>query len=227
MGVGGLREIAPTLAQLGLSVDELTDSSDALRFDPDAASAVAGTDVVQENGPERPEVKQELWSTIEAGAPRWRSTAPWANSPRCSPARSPGLSPTAAGRPVPRGGPPRRPRGGHRAGAGCGRYQLDRDALGGGRSVSDLPSGGGPGGLADFIVHLGPAREALWAILGQATPGCRHDQAPHDPGRALRRNGGGAGNPSRSGADPPDASPGRTRDRGTAGAMSHQRPARS
>jgi ketoreductase RED1 len=28
--------------------------------------------------------------------------------------------------------------------------------------------GGGPGGLADFIVHLGPAMEALWAILGQA-----------------------------------------------------------
>jgi ketoreductase RED1 len=28
--------------------------------------------------------------------------------------------------------------------------------------------GGGPGGLADFIVHLGPAIEALGAILGQA-----------------------------------------------------------
>jgi hypothetical protein len=42
----GLREIAPTLTQLGLPVDELTDSTDALRFDPDAASAVAGTDVV-------------------------------------------------------------------------------------------------------------------------------------------------------------------------------------
>jgi len=50
----GLREIAPTLTQLGLPVDELTDSTDALRFDPDAASAVAGTDVVQENGPQRP-----------------------------------------------------------------------------------------------------------------------------------------------------------------------------
>jgi ketoreductase RED1 len=50
----GLREIAPTLAQLGLSVDALTGSTDALRFDPDAASAVAGTDVVQENGPQRP-----------------------------------------------------------------------------------------------------------------------------------------------------------------------------
>ena len=65
----GLGEIAPTLAQLGLPVDALTDSTEALRFDPEVASAVAGTDVVQENGPERPEVKQQLWSTIEAGAP--------------------------------------------------------------------------------------------------------------------------------------------------------------
>jgi len=65
----GLREIAPTLAQLGLSVDALTGSTDALRFDPDVASAVAGVDVVQENGPERPEVKQPLWSAIEASAP--------------------------------------------------------------------------------------------------------------------------------------------------------------
>jgi ketoreductase RED1 len=147
----GLGEIAPTLAQLGLPVDDLTDSSDALRFDPEVATAAAGADVVQENGPERPEVKQQLWSAIEGGAPanallassssgipasvmsqamrqpgrliighpfnpphlvpwsrscphqgpiprwsrlRWRSTAPWANSPRCCPARSPGLSPT-------------------------------------------------------------------------------------------------------------------------------------
>ena len=65
----GLREIAPTLAQLGLSVDGLTDGTDGLGFDPEVASAVAGADVVQENGPERPEVKQQLWSTIEAGAP--------------------------------------------------------------------------------------------------------------------------------------------------------------
>ena len=65
----GLREIAPTLAQLGLSVDALTGSTDALGFDPDVASAVAGADVVQENGPERPEVKQPLGSAIEASAP--------------------------------------------------------------------------------------------------------------------------------------------------------------
>ena len=29
--------------------------------------------------------------------------------------------------------------------------------------------GGGPGGLADFIGHLGPALEALWKVLGTAT----------------------------------------------------------
>src|SRR4029450_1656792 len=28
--------------------------------------------------------------------------------------------------------------------------------------------GGGPGGLPDFLVHLGPAMEALWAALGDA-----------------------------------------------------------
>ena len=66
----GLGEIAPTLAQLGLPVDDLTDGTDALRFDPEVASAVAGADVVQENGPERAEVKQPLWSAIEAGARR-------------------------------------------------------------------------------------------------------------------------------------------------------------
>jgi len=29
--------------------------------------------------------------------------------------------------------------------------------------------GGGPGGLADFLVHLGSALEALWKTLGQAS----------------------------------------------------------
>ena len=72
----GLREIAPTLAQLGLPVDDLTNGTDALGFDPDAASAVAGADVVQENGPERREVKQQLWSTIEAGTRRTPCSPP-------------------------------------------------------------------------------------------------------------------------------------------------------
>jgi NADPH-dependent 2,4-dienoyl-CoA reductase/sulfur reductase-like enzyme len=65
----GLREIAPTLAQLGLPVGDLTDGTDALRFEPAVTSAVAGADFVQENGPERPDLKKELWSQIEAGAP--------------------------------------------------------------------------------------------------------------------------------------------------------------
>lgn len=50
-------------------MDDLTNGTDALGFDPEVASAVAGADVVQENGPERREVKQPLWSAIEAGAP--------------------------------------------------------------------------------------------------------------------------------------------------------------
>jgi ketoreductase RED1 len=221
----GLREIAPTLAQLGLPVDDLTDGTDALGFDPEVASAAAGADVVQENGPERREVKQQLWSAIEADAPPNALLASSSsgipasvmgqamrqpgrlvighpfNPPHLVPLvevvpsegtdpevvdaavafyRAMGKQPQvlsreiprvcrqpAAGCPVPRGGPPRRPGGGHRAGTGCGRDQFHRDALGGGRPVSDLPFGGGPGGLADFLVHLGPGLEALWAILGQ------------------------------------------------------------
>jgi len=65
----GLREIAPTLARLGLPVYDLTDDTGALTFEPDLARAVAAADVIQENGPERPDVKQELWATIEGAAP--------------------------------------------------------------------------------------------------------------------------------------------------------------
>ncbi len=64
----GLREIAPTLAQLGLPVGSLGDDSAALRFDPVVATAVATADVVQENGPEQLAVKQQLWAEIERGA---------------------------------------------------------------------------------------------------------------------------------------------------------------
>jgi ketoreductase RED1 len=65
----GLREIAPTLAQLGLPVHDLTDDTGALKFNADVAAGVASADVVQENGPERQDVKQQLWATIERGAP--------------------------------------------------------------------------------------------------------------------------------------------------------------
>ncbi|MDP9467031.1 MAG: 3-hydroxyacyl-CoA dehydrogenase NAD-binding domain-containing protein, partial [Actinomycetota bacterium] len=36
---------------------------------PDLEAAVDGVDVVQENGPERLELKQELWARVEAAAP--------------------------------------------------------------------------------------------------------------------------------------------------------------
>jgi len=63
----GLREIAPTLAQLDLPLGSLGDDSAALRFDPVVATAVATADVVRENGPEQLAVKQQLWAEIERG----------------------------------------------------------------------------------------------------------------------------------------------------------------
>ncbi|MFJ4002610.1 3-hydroxyacyl-CoA dehydrogenase family protein [Streptomyces sp. NPDC090023] len=62
----GVAEIAPTLAALGLPTDRL---ADRLRFEPDLATAVADADLVQENGPERLEVKREIWRTVERAAP--------------------------------------------------------------------------------------------------------------------------------------------------------------
>ncbi len=61
------RKIEPTLRQLGLPHEGLERK---LRFEPDLARAVANADVVQENGPERAEWKQELWSRIEQTVPR-------------------------------------------------------------------------------------------------------------------------------------------------------------
>jgi ketoreductase RED1 len=260
----GLREIAPTLAQLGLSVGELTDGTDALGFDPDAASAVAGADVVQENGPERSEVKQRLWSVIEAGAP---ANALLASSSSGIPAsvmsqamRQPGrlvighpfnpphLVPLVEVVPSPGTDPEvvdaavafyramgKQPQVLSREIPGfvANRLQaalfreavylvaqgvvteqeLDAvvtssigDALGGGRSVSDLPSGGWTWRPGRLPRTPGSGLGGPVGDPGPCAPGCRHDQAPHDPGRALRRNRGGAGSPSRSGADPPDAS---------------------
>ncbi|WP_405551221.1 3-hydroxyacyl-CoA dehydrogenase family protein [Streptomyces sp. NBC_01171] len=62
----GLAEITPALAELGLPTENLTDG---LSFEADLATAVAQADVVQENGPERLELKQEIWRTIEDAAP--------------------------------------------------------------------------------------------------------------------------------------------------------------
>ncbi|MFK4107523.1 3-hydroxyacyl-CoA dehydrogenase family protein [Streptomyces sp. NPDC002176] len=62
----GLAEITPALAELGLPTENLTEG---LSFEADLATAVADVDVVQENGPERLDVKQRIWRTIEDAAP--------------------------------------------------------------------------------------------------------------------------------------------------------------
>ncbi|WP_331744617.1 3-hydroxyacyl-CoA dehydrogenase NAD-binding domain-containing protein [Kitasatospora sp. NBC_01300] len=64
--LAGLDEITPTLAELGLPTENLTDG---LTFEADLATAVADVDIVQENGPERLELKQRIWQTIEQAAP--------------------------------------------------------------------------------------------------------------------------------------------------------------
>lgn len=62
-----LQKIAPTLHALGLPSEKLERH---LSFEPDLERAVAAADVVQENGPERIDFKQELWVRIERAAPR-------------------------------------------------------------------------------------------------------------------------------------------------------------
>ena len=62
-----LAKIAPTLKALGLPHEGLEHN---LRFEPDLERAVAGADLVQENGPEKPEWKQALWARIEPAVPR-------------------------------------------------------------------------------------------------------------------------------------------------------------
>ena len=58
--------IAPTLQALGLPHEGL---ERRLRFESDLERAVAGVDLVQENGPERTEWKQQLWARIESVVP--------------------------------------------------------------------------------------------------------------------------------------------------------------
>ncbi|MFF4407820.1 3-hydroxyacyl-CoA dehydrogenase family protein [Streptomyces sp. NPDC001262] len=64
--LAGLDGITPALAELGLPTGDLTAR---LRFEADLATAVADADVVQENGPERLAVKQEIWQVVEQAAP--------------------------------------------------------------------------------------------------------------------------------------------------------------
>jgi ketoreductase RED1 len=64
---GALLKIAPTLRELGLPHESLDRN---LRFEPNLERAVAGVDLVQENGPERPEWKQQLWARVEKAVPK-------------------------------------------------------------------------------------------------------------------------------------------------------------
>ncbi len=61
-----LDKAAPTLKALGLPHQGLDKN---LRFEPDLERAVAGVDLVQENGPEKPEWKQQLWARVEPAVP--------------------------------------------------------------------------------------------------------------------------------------------------------------
>src|SRR6201981_1619648 len=56
-----IRNSLPTLDALGLPTANLEAK---LRFQADLESAVAGADLVQENGPERIEFKQDLWARV-------------------------------------------------------------------------------------------------------------------------------------------------------------------
>jgi ketoreductase RED1 len=62
-----LLKIVPTLRALGLPHQSLVRN---LRFETDLDRAVASADLVQENGPERPEWKQQLWARIEPAVPK-------------------------------------------------------------------------------------------------------------------------------------------------------------
>jgi ketoreductase RED1 len=63
---GLVERAAPSLGALGLPT---TFAAEQLWFEPDLERAVAGADVVQENGPERLDFKRALWRRIEAAAP--------------------------------------------------------------------------------------------------------------------------------------------------------------
>jgi ketoreductase RED1 len=61
-----INKAAPSLMEFGLPTENLQKK---LRFEPNLERAVADVDVVQENGPERIEFKQDLWSRIGGVVP--------------------------------------------------------------------------------------------------------------------------------------------------------------
>jgi ketoreductase RED1 len=87
-----LAQIAPTLRRLGLPTDDL---AARLSVDADLEAAVAGADIVQENGPERVDFKRALWARVEAAAP---STALLLSSSSAIPATAQAKTMTDASR---------------------------------------------------------------------------------------------------------------------------------
>ncbi len=216
---------APTLEKLGLP--DVASSSMPLRFDSEITTAVADSDMVQENGPERLEIKQQLWRAAESGAP---ARAIFASSSSSIPASAMASSMKDPGRLIVGHpfNPPhlvplvevvpsstthpevvdravafyramgKRPQvlGKEIPGFVANRLQaalfreavyLVRQGIVTEQQLDDVVTssigmrwavagpfqsfhlGGGPGGLADFVRHLGPALEALWKTLGSAT----------------------------------------------------------
>jgi ketoreductase RED1 len=64
----GLRAVAPTLQELRMDITDLVEDTRTLSFEANLAAAVTDADVVQENVPERLELKQQLWAAIEEAA---------------------------------------------------------------------------------------------------------------------------------------------------------------
>jgi ketoreductase RED1 len=62
--------------------------------------------------------------------------------------------------------------------------------------------GGGPGGLADFLVHLGPGLEALWPLLGNPSLDPQTVNLLTKQAGRLRRHGCGARRRARRCRDP-------------------------
>jgi ketoreductase RED1 len=220
----GLREIAPTLEQLGLPVAALEERSPALVFEADTAAAVAAADVVQENAPEHLDVKQELWKAIERAAPAHTLFASSSSSLPASemakgmeapgrlivghPFNPPHLVPLVEVVPSKTTDPAvvdlaisfytaigKRPQvlGREIPGFVANRLQaalfreavyLVSEGIVSEQALDDVVTasigmrwavagpfrtfhlGGGPGGLPDFLLHLGPALQALWSQLG-------------------------------------------------------------
>ena len=220
----GLREIAPTLAELGYPVATLEHPSPALRFEADTAAAVHDADVVQENAPERLDVKRQLWQAIERGAPAHTLLASSSSSLPASemakgmqtpgrlivghPFNPPHLVPLVEVAPSPTTDPAvvelavafytsigKRPQvlGREIPGFVANRLQaalfreavyLVSEGIVSEQALDDVVTasigmrwavagpfrtfhlGGGQGGLPDFLLHLGPALQALWSQLG-------------------------------------------------------------